>query len=125
MGLAAAAATEDTAGVEGVVAVGEAAEVAEGVMGVVGTWEEPSRLAAEVEVGVTAVDGLWMEMFSKTLCKITFFAIFAQQKEYFSFFVSVCLKANDERPLSFNSYRCYRLSCLITCRIIHLVSKIT
>lgn len=67
MGLAAAAATEDTAGVDGVVAVGEATEVAEGVMGVVGTWEEPSRLAAEVEVGVTAVDGLWMEMFSKTL----------------------------------------------------------
>lgn len=58
MGLAAPAAREDTAGVEGVVAVGEAAEVAEGVMGVVGTWEEPSRLAVEVEVGVTAVDGL-------------------------------------------------------------------
>lgn len=76
VGLAAAAATEDTAGVEGVVAVGEAAEVAEGVMGVVGTWEEPSRLAAEVEVGVTAVDGLWMEIFSKTLCKITIFCYF-------------------------------------------------
>lgn len=59
VGLAAPAPREDTAaGVEGVVAVGEAAEVAEGVMGVVGTWEEPSRLAAEVEVGVTAVDGL-------------------------------------------------------------------
>lgn len=58
VGLAAAAATEVTAGVEGVVAVGEAAEVAEGVMGVVGTWEEPSRVAVEVEVGVTAVEGL-------------------------------------------------------------------
>lgn len=58
VGLAAPTAREDTAGEEGVVAVGEAAEVAEGVMGVVGTWEEPSRLAAEVEVGVTAVDGL-------------------------------------------------------------------
>ena len=58
VGLAAPDAREDTAGVEGVVAVGEAAEVAEGVMGVVGTWEEPRRLAAEVEVGVTAVDGL-------------------------------------------------------------------
>lgn len=58
VGLAAPAARVDTAGVEGVVAVGEAAEVAEGVMGVVGTWEEPSRLVAEVEVGVTAVDGL-------------------------------------------------------------------
>lgn len=54
----AGAAAEDAAGVVGVVAVGEAAEVAEGVMGVVGTWEEPSRLAVEVEVGVTAVDGL-------------------------------------------------------------------
>lgn len=52
---AAAAAREGTAGVEGVVAVGE---VGKGVMGVVGTWEEPRRLAAEVEVGVTAVDGL-------------------------------------------------------------------
>lgn len=58
VGLAAPAAREDTAGVEGVVAVGEAVEVAEGVMGVVGTWEEPRRGAAEVEVGVTAVDGL-------------------------------------------------------------------
>lgn len=58
VGFAAPAAREDTAGVVGVVAVGEAAEVAEGVMGVVGTWEEPRRLAAEVEVGVTAVDGL-------------------------------------------------------------------
>lgn len=55
---AAAAAAAVAAGVEGVVAVGEAAEVARGVMGVVGTWDEPSRLAAEVEVGVTAVDGL-------------------------------------------------------------------
>lgn len=58
VGLVAPAATDDTAGVEGVVAVGEATVVAEGVMGVVGTWVEPSRLAAEVEVGVTAVDGL-------------------------------------------------------------------
>lgn len=58
VGLAAPAARELTVGVEGVVAVGEPAEVAEGVMGVVGTWEEPSRLVAEVEVGVTAVDGL-------------------------------------------------------------------
>lgn len=57
-GLAAAAAWEDGAGVEGVVAVGEAVEVAEGVMGVVGTCEELTRLAAEVEVGVAAVDGL-------------------------------------------------------------------
>jgi len=59
-GLAAPAATEETAGVEGVVAVGEASEVAEGVMGVVGTGVESSRLVAEVEVevGVTAVDGL-------------------------------------------------------------------
>lgn len=66
MGLAPPAAREDTAGVEGVVAVGEAAEVAEGVMGVVGTWEEPSRLVAEVEVGVTAVDGLKKRSKTKT-----------------------------------------------------------
>merc|ERR1719419_2115341 len=62
VGFAAPAARDVTAGVEGVVAVGEAAEVAEGVMGVVGTWEEPSRLAVEVEVGVTAVDGLVEEL---------------------------------------------------------------
>lgn len=68
MGLAAPAARVDTAGVDGVVAVGEAAEVAEGVMGVVGTWEEPSRLAAEVEVGVTAVEGLRQDR-KKSLCQ--------------------------------------------------------
>lgn len=68
VGLAAPAAREVTAGDEGVVAVGEAAEVAEGVMGVVGTWEEPSRLAAEVEVGVTAVDGLKGERGKNMFC---------------------------------------------------------
>lgn len=57
-GLAAPVPRDGTAGVDGVVAAGEAAEVADGVTGVVGTWEEPSRVAAEVEVGVTAVDGL-------------------------------------------------------------------
>lgn len=69
VGLAAPAAREDTAGVEGVVAVGEAAEVAEGVMGVVGTWEEPRRGAAEVEVGVTAVDGLKRKGKKKTFSR--------------------------------------------------------
>lgn len=61
VGFAGPAASEDTTGVEGVVAVGEATVVEDGVMGVVGTWDEPSRLVAELEVGVTAVDGLRKE----------------------------------------------------------------
>ena len=57
MGLVAPAERGGTAGVEGLL-VGEAAEVADGVMGVVGTWDEPSLVAADVEVGLTAEVGL-------------------------------------------------------------------
>lgn len=55
VGLAAPAAMEGATGMVGE-AMGDATLVADGVMGVVGTWEEPSRVAAEVEVGVTAGD---------------------------------------------------------------------
>ena len=57
MGLEAPAERGGTAGEEGLL-VGEAAEVADGVMGVVGTWDEPSLVAADVEVGLTAEVGL-------------------------------------------------------------------
>lgn len=57
VGLVTAAGAAGAAGVGGVV-MGEVPVAAEGVVGVVGTWEEPIRVAAEVEEGVAAADWL-------------------------------------------------------------------